>query len=168
MTEEEDAMKRKKTYVRCAHRASATRFIGQIEAAMDSEDALKLRHIKKSLANKLDVLAKMDDEMLELVDETELESEVEQADEIREKMELAILKIEDNLQSLGLQKNAPRIGKTSHHRRLSNSSESNEEEEEQSPQSGSEPEDPPVTTEMPSSTPTLSATTGESGTIVRP
>ena len=43
------------------------------------------------------LLAQLDNEVIELIEEAELEAEVEQADEIRERIGLAILTIEDVL-----------------------------------------------------------------------
>lgn len=83
--------------MRRAHRSSATRSINQIDAAIESNDARRLRQLKQSLANKLTVLAKLDDEVIELMEEDDLEAEVEQADEVRERIDLAILTIEDAL-----------------------------------------------------------------------
>ena len=87
----------KKVNVRRAHRASVTRLIAQIDGATSYGDMLKLRQLKQSLTNKLNVLAGLDDEVLE---ETELEGEVEQADLVREKIDFAIFSINDALASL--------------------------------------------------------------------
>ena len=57
----------------------------------------RLKQLKQSLTNKLTVLATLDDELIGLVEDDDLEAEVEQADETREKIDLAILTIEDAL-----------------------------------------------------------------------
>ncbi len=74
--------------------------IAQIDEATSYGDMLKLRQLKQSLTNKLNVLAGLDDEVLELTEETELEGEVEQADLIRERIDFAILSLDDTLASL--------------------------------------------------------------------
>jgi len=95
-TDEQAVLRTRRVNVRRAHRSSATRSINQIDAAIESNDARQLRQLKQSLANKLTVLAKLDDEVIELM-EDDLEAEVEQADEVRERIDLAILTIEDAL-----------------------------------------------------------------------
>ena len=80
-TKEWAALRTKRENVRRAHRASATRSINQIDNAIESRDSQRLRQLKQSLANKLTVLARLDDEVIELTGEDELEYEVEQADE---------------------------------------------------------------------------------------
>ena len=94
-TEELAALRTKRVNVRCAHRVSATKSVNQIDAAIASDDALQPRQLKLSLADKLAVLTKLDDEILELTEESELEAEVEQADKARAKINLAIVTIED-------------------------------------------------------------------------
>ena len=98
MAEEDDAPRKKR--VRGAHRASVTRLISQLEEAMESDDARRLKQLKQSLTDKTSVLAKLDDELIGLVEEEQLEAEVEQADLIRERIGLAIISIEDALEGL--------------------------------------------------------------------
>ena len=54
-----------------------------------------LRQLKQSLRDKRTVLAQFDDEVIGLTEEDQLETEVLQADEVKEKIDLAILTIED-------------------------------------------------------------------------
>ena len=96
-TEEQAALRRKRVNVRRAHRASTTKSINQIDGAIESNDVRRLRQLKQSLTGKLTVLAKLNEDILELTDESELEAEVEQADETQEKIDLAILTTEDAL-----------------------------------------------------------------------
>ena len=96
-TEEEIALRTKKGNVRRAHRASATRLMNQIDGAIVSADVRRLKQLKQSLTNKLTVLVRLDDELIGLVEDDDLEAKVEQADETREKIDLAILTIEDAL-----------------------------------------------------------------------
>ena len=44
---------------------------------------------------KLDVLSKLDDELIELIDEEHLDAEVEQADLMKENISLAVISIEE-------------------------------------------------------------------------
>ncbi len=61
-------------------------------------DLNRLRQLKQFLTDKLTLLAKLDDEIIELIDEEEsLEHEVEQADGVREEIDIAILTIDDAL-----------------------------------------------------------------------
>lgn len=91
------ALRTKRLNVRQAHCASATRFINQVNGAVQSNDAHQLRQLKQSLSDKLTVLTKLDNETIELVEVSEPEAEVEQADEVREKIGSAILTTEDAL-----------------------------------------------------------------------
>ena len=83
MSEDEDAGLRTKRYLRRAHRASTTRSINQIEGAIEANDVRRLRQLKQFLTIKLAVLVKLDDEIIQLVQEDDLAAEVEQADEVR-------------------------------------------------------------------------------------
>ena len=85
--------------MRRAHRASATKSVNQIEDAVKSSDVSRLRQLKLFLSDKLAVLSKLDEEVLELVEDDDLDAEVEQADTNKEKIDLAILTIEDTLQT---------------------------------------------------------------------
>ena len=98
MAEEDDAPRKKR--VRGDHHASVTRLISQLEEAMESDDARRLKQLKQSLTDKTSVLVKLDDELIGLVEEEQLEAEVEQADLIRERIGLAIISIEDALKAL--------------------------------------------------------------------
>ena len=97
---EEDQDPPRKRRVRGAHRASVTRLLSQLEEAIETGDARRLKQLKQSLTDKSNVLAKLDDELIELVEEEQLEAEVEQADLIKEKISLAIISIEDTLDAL--------------------------------------------------------------------
>ena len=52
------------------------------------------------MSSKLDVLSKLDDEMIEVVNAEELEEEVEQADLIKEKVSLAMISIDEALEAI--------------------------------------------------------------------
>lgn len=105
MSEAEGLTRKRK--VRAAHRGSATRIIGQVYENLESRDGInvpKLRQQKLLLSGKLDVLSKLDDELIEMVAEDELDSEVEQADIIKEKIGLCIMDIDRALEHAGSHK----------------------------------------------------------------
>ena len=86
MTETAEDLSRKKK-VRAAHRASVTRMIGQARETLEESEGYeiaKLTQKKDALAAKAELLRKLDEEIVEVVHEDELESEIERADEIRE------------------------------------------------------------------------------------
>ena len=73
----------RKRKVRAAHRGSVTRIVGQVYEGLESGETLnlpRLRQQRSQLSGKLDVLSKLDDELIEMVAEDELGTEVEQAD----------------------------------------------------------------------------------------
>ena len=91
----------RKRKVRAAHRGSVTRIISQVYESLESGEALnlpRLRQQKLQLSGKLDVLSKLDDELIEMVAEDELDVEVEQADVIKEKIGLCIMDIDQALE----------------------------------------------------------------------
>ena len=90
----------RKKKVRAAHRGSVTRILTQVYESLDSTEELnstRLRQQKQSLSGKLDVLSKLDEELIELVPEEELDNEVDQADKIRERIQLAIIDMDQAL-----------------------------------------------------------------------
>ena len=94
-----DGLDRKRK-VRAAHRGAVTRIMGQVRDNLDSPDGPNLRRLrqqKSTLSGKLDVLSKLDDELLDMVNEDDLEGEVEQADVIRERIGMCIMDIDDAL-----------------------------------------------------------------------
>ena len=96
-TDEQTAHRTRRGNVRRVHRASGTRFMNQIDVAIEFKNTRQLKQLKQSLIDKLSVLMKLDDELIELVEEGDLEAEVEQADETRQRIGLAILNTEDAL-----------------------------------------------------------------------
>lgn len=94
------AISRKKK-VRAAHRGSATRIMGQTYENLGSGEGpnlSRLRQQKVSLTEKLELLSKLDDELIEVVTEEELEAEVEQADIVREKIRVCVNDIDQALE----------------------------------------------------------------------
>ena len=59
-TDEQAAHRTRRGNVRRAHRASATRFMNQIDAAIESKNTRQLKQLKQSLTDKLSVLMQLD------------------------------------------------------------------------------------------------------------
>ena len=75
-----------KKRVRAGHRASTTRFLGQVDAATAASDVAKIIQLKRSLEDKLKSLNTLDEEILALTAEGDIEDEIVQADEVREQI----------------------------------------------------------------------------------
>ena len=90
------ALLEKKKNVRRGHKGSATKLIGRINTALAASpaDEDKLRQLKLSLTDKLQVLKILDDDIVDATPEDELAREIEQADEAREEIHLALTKLE--------------------------------------------------------------------------
>ena len=65
--------------------------------ALLAADVGRLKQLRQSLKNKIDVLSKLDEELLLSVGEEELNYEIEQADIVRERAELAIIQLDEAL-----------------------------------------------------------------------
>ena len=90
----------KKRRIRGGHKASASRIIQQADdviAAGGSEssaeiDTKRLLHLKFSLGEKLGILKKLDEEILDFIEEeTDISWEIEQADEFKERIYAATI-----------------------------------------------------------------------------
>ena len=92
---ETEAVSRKKR-IHAGHRGSVTKTISQVyEALLDSEaNSSKLGQQHLTLSKKLDVLKKLDEDILNAILEDNLEDEIEQADSFRDKIHLAIINID--------------------------------------------------------------------------
>lgn len=88
--------------IRAGHRGSVTRIIGQLQTtlALESADTRKLKQLKQSLIEKSGILAKLDEDLSETVEDEQLEAEIEQADQIREEISLAVINIEESLAAI--------------------------------------------------------------------
>lgn len=86
----------RKKYVRAGHRGSATKMISRSEEllAADPLDTFKLSQIKLSLTEKLQLLKQLDEEFLSVVSEDEVVREIEQADEFKETIYAALVRME--------------------------------------------------------------------------
>jgi len=78
----------RKKKVRGGHRTSAKHTIASLYEAIDNPDAIisKLEQCKITLTEKLDTPTRLDEEILEHVDDEEVDSEIEQADVCRERI----------------------------------------------------------------------------------
>ena len=74
-----------------------TILINQMNEALLAADVGRLKQLRQSLKNKIDVLSKLDEELLLSVGEEELNYEIEQADIVRERAELAIIQLDEAL-----------------------------------------------------------------------
>ena len=81
---------------RGGHRASASRVLNQVYEMIGDPD-LNHEQSHQALTGKLEVLNKLDSEILELLDEDELADEIEQADTFTDKIQLAIIDIDEAL-----------------------------------------------------------------------
>ena len=84
---------------RGGHQASASRVLNQVYEMIGDPDLnhSKLKQSHQALTGKLEVLNKLDSEILELLDEDELADEIEQADMFTDKIQLAIIDIDQAL-----------------------------------------------------------------------
>ena len=94
----------RKKRIRAGHEASATRMLTQIDTllAEESPDLSKLSQLKLSLQEKLETIKLLDGEMLGLIDEEELTSEIEQADAFKEGIYTAVIKIDKRVNRVSL------------------------------------------------------------------
>ena len=101
MAEAEGLSRKKK--VKAAHRASAMRSIAQAQVMMEGESGeatvAKLKQKRQALNGKAELLNKVDGEIAEVVEEDNLGDEIEQADEVHERIELAIIDLDAALEA---------------------------------------------------------------------
>jgi hypothetical protein len=105
MTEDLDRKKR----VRAAHRAAITKAVGQAEGLSGESvvDLNRLRTKRATLLEKREIVKKLDDEILALVSDEELETEIEQADKVQEQLGLAVMQIEEVILRNGSRPSSP-------------------------------------------------------------
>ena len=102
-----DSLARKRR-VRGGHRGSVTRLLNNLRSALHMADVPKLKQMMGTLREKMDILAKLDGEILELVNSEDLEEEIEQADVIREDISFAVISIEETLSGKATPTHKPR------------------------------------------------------------
>ena len=79
----------RKKRLRGAHRGLVTRLLTQVHESIESDEGpniSKLKQQRETLSTKLEVLLKLDEELIGLVEEDDLDDEVGQADLVREKL----------------------------------------------------------------------------------
>ena len=88
-----DDLRRKKR-VRAGHRGSATKAIERAEdlLTLEKPDIDRLSQVKLMLSEKLEVLKTLDAVILDLVEESDMAEEIDQADEFKEKMYAAMVR----------------------------------------------------------------------------
>jgi len=107
MSETEGLSRKRK--VRAAHRASVTRMIAQTREMLQgsseelNENVPKLKQKRQALQLKTELL-KLDEEIVELVEEKGLDREIEQADIVREQIEIAIIDLDSALERVAATK----------------------------------------------------------------
>ena len=95
----------KKRKIRGGHRTSTRRTINASAAILDEFDASnkqlieKLSQQKITLKEKLDILQKLDNEILNGVEEKDIEKEIEESDLLREKIHATIVSIDSAVES---------------------------------------------------------------------
>ena len=86
--------------MRAGHRSSTTRLMHQLEGEYEIEDGPtieRLMQCKLSLNEKLQRLGTLDEEILTLVGDDDIESEIEQADIFKERIHQAILHVQHKI-----------------------------------------------------------------------
>ena len=87
----EEALSRKRR-IRAGHRATVTRSLGEVSTTLGNAtpDLDRLSRLKLVLNEKLNTLNKLDSEILDIVAERELEDEIQQSDEYKDKIYEAV------------------------------------------------------------------------------
>ena len=83
----------RKKRIRASHKASTTKMLTRINALLveDPPDISKLSQLKLSIQEKLETIKLLHGEMLDIVDEEELTSEIKQADAFKEGVYIIML-----------------------------------------------------------------------------
>ena len=89
-----------KIYKRAGHRGTVTRLSRELEEAVYSRDTRKLKHMKRILEEKSRILATLDEQIAEETEGKKLEPEIQQAGIVKESIDLALMTITDNLETL--------------------------------------------------------------------
>ena len=98
MNEEVDGMTLSRIVRRRAgHRTTVTRLVNGLNEVIASRDTGRLRQMRQSLRDKIEILSRLDEQILSKVNDDQVESEIERADLVKEKAELAIINIDVEL-----------------------------------------------------------------------
>ena len=84
----------RKIRMRGGHRATVTRLINELDSAIAAADTSRLIQVGRSLKNKMEVLSTLDEEIVSQVDFNQMGAEIEQADLVKERIELAMIKVQ--------------------------------------------------------------------------
>jgi len=86
----------KKRSIRKGHRGSAARVVNQVDEIVGEgePDLAKLAQLKLSLTEKLETLNRLDQEILELTEEDNISTEIEQADTFKDRIYTSLVKID--------------------------------------------------------------------------
>ena len=86
----------RKRRLRGGHRGSATRTMNIIDAllAEESPDLARLAQLKRSLEEKLSTLTRLDSEILDLTEDEDLDTEIQEADEFKDRVYGAIVRLD--------------------------------------------------------------------------
>ena len=87
---------------RKGHRSSATKMINQVDPAIAAVNAPKLKQLRAQLTTKSKLLSGLDAEIIAHIADDEIETEVEQTDQVQEKISLALYRIEEALEEIAV------------------------------------------------------------------
>ena len=87
----------RKKKVRAGHKGSVTRMLNQIDAILadGTPDVSKLPQLKQSLQEKLESIKLIDGEILDLIKEEKVATEIEQADSFKEGIYACMIRIDE-------------------------------------------------------------------------
>ena len=93
----------KKKKVRGERKGYTTKILTKVKELVDSKEEkpneLKLKEYDIVLKEKLTAISKLDDEIVELIEDTNIDVEIEEAEKFKEKIYEAIVSIENALKS---------------------------------------------------------------------
>ena len=87
----------RKKKVRAGHNGSVTRMLNQIDSILADgmPDVSKLSQLKLSLQEKLETIKHIDGEILDLIEEDKVATEIEQADSFKEGIYASMIRIDE-------------------------------------------------------------------------
>ena len=85
----------KKNRIRGGHRAKVTKRLKELTDLMAAGESHKLHHLRLSFTEKLETLKRLDEEIVELLDDNEVVmTEIDQANQVKDSIYKALVKIE--------------------------------------------------------------------------
>ena len=88
--------------VRGGHRASVTTNINQLQEVLETGGTRRLNDTIQFLEGKSKTLAKLDEDILDLVPDEDLEEEIQRADQVSREIRLAVISLQEALEDLTL------------------------------------------------------------------